>query len=54
MPPAFLRRLRTMQSVKLIGVEAGGRGSALGQHAASLTQRQARRVARLHVLHASG
>src|SRR5947207_7698975 len=26
------------KSVKLIGVEAGGRGGALGQHAASLTQ----------------
>jgi tryptophan synthase beta chain len=26
------------KSVKMIGVEAGGRGSALGQHAASLTQ----------------
>jgi tryptophan synthase beta chain len=26
------------RAVKLIGVEAGGRGSALGQHAASLTQ----------------
>ena len=25
-------------SVKLIGVEAGGRGSALGQHAATLSQ----------------
>src|SRR5439155_2152371 len=26
------------KSVKLVGVEAGGRGGALGQHAASLTQ----------------
>jgi tryptophan synthase beta chain len=26
------------QSVKLIGIEAGGRGSALGQHAATLSQ----------------
>jgi tryptophan synthase beta chain len=26
------------KSVKLVGVEAGGRGSALGQHAASLSQ----------------
>ena len=34
------------RGVKLFGVEAGGRGAALGEHSATLSVRQARRAAR--------
>ncbi len=42
------------EGVKLIGVEAGGRGDGLGQHAARFCRRIPRRASRLAQLHPAG